>query len=327
MGMEQLLVFALVAIAAGGGFYALAYPSLSGGNRAQKRQRMISGSRAEARIAAAASRESASRRTQVAESLKQLEEREKQRRTPPLSVRLEQAGLDWSKRQFTVRSALLGVVLGVLVMVLVGTPLVALGAAFVGALGLPRWALNYLRKRRQNVFINEFPNAIDIIVRGVKAGLPLGDCIRMVAAEAQEPVKSEFRRLVEMQGIGIPMADAVERFYERLGLSEANFFAIVITIQQKSGGNLSEALGNLSRVLRERRKMQNKIQAMSMEAKASASIIGALPIMVGLGLYFLSPEYISMLWKTNLGLVMLGGCAIWMGAGIMVMRKMIQFDF
>jgi len=115
-------------------------------------------------------------------------------------------------------------------------------------------------------------------VRASKTGLPLGDCLKVIAAEAQEPVKGEFRAIMETQNVGLPLGDACTKLYERIPVPEANFFGIVITIQQKAGGNLSEALGNLSRVLRDRKKMKAKIQAVSMEAKASASIIAALPM-------------------------------------------------
>ena len=129
--------------------------------------------------------------------------------------------------------------------------------------------------RRMKKFIVEFPNAVDVIIRGVKAGLPLGDCIRVIAAEAAEPVRSEFRRIVEAQAIGLSVAEAVEKLHDSVPIAEANFFSIVINLQSKSGGNLSEALGNLSRVLRDRKKMALKIKAMSSEAKTSAGIIGA----------------------------------------------------
>ena len=122
---------------------------------------------------------------------------------------------------------------------------------------------------------------VDVIVRGIKAGLPLLDSLKIIALDSQEPIKSEFKAIVETQTIGMPIGEACGKLYERMPLPEANFFGIVISIQQKAGGNLSEALGNLSRVLRDRKKMKAKIQAMSMEAKASASIIGALPICVG----------------------------------------------
>jgi tight adherence protein B len=151
--------------------------------------------------------------------------------------------------------------------------------------------------------------------------------LKVIAIEASEPVKSEFRAIVETQTVGIPLGDACARLFERMPLAEANFFGIVISIQQKAGGNLSEALSNLSRVLRERKKMKAKIQAMSMEAKASATIIGSLPIAVGLLVYLTSPDYISLLWTTDLGRMMIAGCAVWMSMGIFVMKQMINFDF
>ena len=187
--------------------------------------------------------------------------------------------------------------------------------------------LSYLKKRREASFLGAFPDAVDVIVRGIKAGLPLLDCMKMIAVEAPEPLKSEFRSIVETQAIGIPLGEACGKLYERMPLPEANFFGIVVSIQQKAGGNLSEALGNLSRVLRDRKKMKAKIQAMSQEAKASAAIIGALPIAVMILVYITSPDYITLLFTEPLGRVMLAGCAIWMGMGVMVMKKMINFDF
>jgi tight adherence protein B len=172
-----------------------------------------------------------------------------------------------------------------------------------------------------------FPDAVDVIVRGIKAGLPLLDSLKLIAVDSVEPVRGEFRTIMETQTIGMPIGEACLKLYENMPVPEANFFGIVISIQQKSGGNLSEALGNLSRVLRDRKKMKAKIQAMSMEAKASASIIGALPIAV-MGLVWLtSPAYIELLWIEPMGRLMMAACGTWMFIGVMVMRKMINFDF
>jgi tight adherence protein B len=176
-------------------------------------------------------------------------------------------------------------------------------------------------------FLNEFANAIDVIVRGIKAGLPLGDCIRMIATETDEPVRGEFRKIVDAQSVGMSIADAVAKMPDRIPLPEANFFAIVIAIQQKAGGNLAEALANLSKVLRERRQMKGKIKAMSMEAKASAVIIGILPLAVMILTYLSSPEYIMLLFTDPLGNLILGASAVWMLIGTLVMRKMVNFDF
>jgi tight adherence protein B len=187
--------------------------------------------------------------------------------------------------------------------------------------------LSYLKKRREQNFLKSLPDAVDVIVRGIKAGLPLFESIKVVATDAPEPLRGEFLAIIETQAIGMPLGEACARLYDRMPVPEANFFGIVIAIQQKSGGNLSEALGNLSKVLRDRKKMAEKIQAMSMEAKASAGIIGSLPPIVMLLVYLSTPQYISLLWTHPTGQLMLVGCAIWMTIGILVMKKMINFDF
>ena len=203
----------------------------------------------------------------------------------------------------------------------------ALGFGFAAAFGVPFWLLNFLKARRESKFLNAFPDAVDVIVRGIKAGLPLLDSLKLIASDAPEPVRSEFRAIIETQTISLPIGEACLRLHDTMPVPEANFFGIVVAIQQRAGGNLSEALGNLARVLRDRKKMKAKIQAMSMEAKASASIIGALPVAVGSLVWLTSPAYIELLWTDPFGRVMIACSACWMGIGILVMRKMINFDF
>jgi tight adherence protein B len=238
-----------------------------------------------------------------------------------------QAGLDWAPQKFWIISGVLGAVAFGLAIMGSGNMLAAVGLAFAAGFGLPRWGVGYLKKRREKAFLKALPDAVDVIVRGIKAGLPLFDSIKVVAADAPEPLRSEFMSIIETQAIGMPLGEACGRLYERMPVPEANFFGIVVAIQQKSGGNLSEALGNLSKVLRDRKKMAEKIQAMSMEAKASAAIIGALPPAVMLLVYLTTPEYISLLWTHPTGQVMLVACVLWMTCGILVMKKMINFDF
>lgn len=322
--MQSLAMFFLATVAVGGLAWVFIYPALSGERKAEQRVATVAKAEPVARIARGQQK---SRRDVVEATLKEFEERHKKTKNPPLSVRISQAGLTWSKRQFMLVSAGIGIVM-FLVVFLSGAGLIAAATlAFAGAFGLPRWLLSYLKKRRETKFLNVFPDAVDIIVRGVKAGLPLLDCLKMITAESPEPVKSEFRAIVETQAIGMPLGDACGKLYEEMPLPEANFFGIVVSIQQKSGGNLAEALGNLSRVLRDRKKMKAKIQAMSQEAKASAAIIGALPIAVMILVYISSPQYISLLWTEPLGRVMLAASAIWMAMGVLVMKKMINFDF
>jgi tight adherence protein B len=322
--VQVIAVFFLVSVAFGGVVYVFLYPTLSGEKKAEQRLQSVAKTEPLARATRGPQK---SRRDTVEATLKDLEERHKKNKRAPLSVRIAQAGLSWSKRQFAFISAGMGVVAFV-VSSFFGTGLIIAAAiGFAGAFGAPRWLLSYLKKRREKKFLNGFPDAVDVIVRGVKAGLPLLDCIKMIALEAPEPLKSEFRVILETQAIGMPLGEACGKLYERTPLPEANFFGIVVAIQQKAGGNLSEALGNLSRVLRDRKKMKAKIQAMSQEAKASAGIIGALPIAVMTLVYLTSPQYISLLFTTSIGNMMLAASGIWMATGVMVMKKMINFDF
>jgi tight adherence protein B len=326
MKMQTIALFGMAATAVGGIAYVFIYPLLSG--ERQVEQRLANASRSEPVAARAKSRgREKSRREQVEETLKELDVKANKPKSLPLPMKLAQAGLSWSKTKFLVISGGLAVFAFLAVLIMVGSLLPAVGAAFAAGFGLPRWIISFLKKRREKKFLNHFPDGVDVIVRGIKAGLPLLDSLKIIALDAQEPIKSEFRAIVETQTIGMPIGEACAKLYERMPLPEANFFGIVITIQQKAGGNLSEALGNLSRVLRDRKKMKAKIQAMSMEAKASASIIGALPICVGTLVWLTSPDYIELLWMTDLGRMMMAGCACWMGIGVFVMKQMINFDF
>jgi tight adherence protein B len=325
MKLQTFAIAFMSAITLGGLAWVFLYPLLSGEKQAEKRRASF------ARTEPAARRidrsQQRSRREQVESSLREIEERAKKAQKQQITTRITQAGLSWTKQQFIIGSAVLGVLFFVApLMVGVGllpAALLGLSAGF----GLPRWVLNYLKKRREKKFLEALPDAVDIIVRGIKAGLPLFDSLKVVVADAPEPVKSEFRAIVETQSIGMPLGEACQRLYERMPLPEANFFGIVIAIQTKSGGNLSEALANLSKVLRDRKKMKAKIQAMSMEAKASAGIIGALPPAVMMMVYIMSPDYISLLWTHPTGRLMMAGCVVWMTMGVLVMKKMINFDF
>ncbi|WP_439370587.1 type II secretion system F family protein [Bradyrhizobium sp. DASA03120] len=325
MNMQVLALAFLATAAVGGIAWVFLYPLLSGERQAENRRASIA--RADAPATKQAEKSQRSRREQVENSLKDLEARRQQEKSVPLSVRLSQAGLDWTPQKFWIVSAVVAGVLFTAAMFVGGGLLGAAGLAFAGGLGLPRWALGFLKKRREGKFLQALPDAVDVIVRGIKAGLPLFESIKVVAADSPEPLRSEFLAIIETQAIGMPLGEACSRLYERMPLPEANFFGIVISIQQKSGGNLSEALGNLSKVLRDRKKMKEKIQAMSMEAKASAGIIGSLPPIVMFLVYLTTPHYISLLWTHPTGQLMLVGCVIWMSIGVMVMKKMINFDF
>jgi tight adherence protein B len=329
----QVLVIALAVLATlavGGVAYALFFNRVRGKSSAERRMEAVAERSGSAAVVVRAADAVARRRRSVQESLKEAEVREKakasKRTSPPLELRLQQAGLDWTKQRFFIFGMICGVGFFAIAWYLKAPILPAIGIGIAGAAGFPFWVVNFLRKRRFKAFVKEFVNAVDIIVRGVKAGLPLNDCLRIIASESAEPVKSEFRVLHERQTMGQSISEAIQGLPERIPLAEANFFAIAITIQQQAGGNLSEALGNLSRVLRERSKMRSKVKAMSMEAKASAWIIGSLPVIVGALVYLTSPDYITPLFTEQIGHVILIASAFWMSCGVFVMKRMINFD-
>jgi tight adherence protein B len=324
MSMQALALAFLAFTAIGGVAWVFVYPLLSGEKKAESRRASIARPEPTARQADKSQR---SRREQVEGSLKDLEARRLKEKSVPLSTRISQAGLSWSVQKFWIISGILAGVGFFIAFVVGGGVLGAAGIAFGAGLGLPRWLLGYLKNKREKAFLKALPDAVDVIVRGIKAGLPLFESIKVVAADSPEPLKSEFLAIIETQAIGMPLGEACARLYERMPVPEANFFGIVIAIQQKSGGNLSEALGNLSKVLRDRKKMAEKIQAMSMEAKASAAIIGSLPPVVMALVWLTTPDYIALLWTERLGQFMLLCCVAWMTIGVLVMKKMINFDF
>jgi len=269
----------------------------------------------------------AQRRKQVQDTLKEIEDKQKKARKKNLSLkaRIEQAGLTITLRTFWMVSAGTGALAAVFALVAGKGPLIALAATVTMGLGMPRWVIGFMRSRRMKKFSGEFANAIDIIVRGVKSGLPLGECLKIIANEAPDPIGEEFRELVEGMGLGVSIDDGLRRMFERMPLSELNFFGVVLAIQQKTGGNLAEALGNLSMVLRSRKMMREKISALSSEAKSSAGIIGSLPPGVFFLVYFTAPEYMGLMFTETLGRLMLLGGIGWMAIGVFVMKNMISF--
>ncbi|MBX9761099.1 MAG: type II secretion system F family protein, partial [Beijerinckiaceae bacterium] len=297
----------------------VAYPYLTSDPGVEKRKNAIASNRP-GRL-----EPDSQRRKNVAESLKLLDQRQAKVRVT-LEGKLAQAGLDWTKKHFFLFSAALGAASWFLILLFsMSLPLSLLGFV-IGGLGLPNWYLSYRKKKRLANFIEAFPNALDIIIRGVKAGLPLSECLKIIANESPEPLGPEFKNIIEAQQMGMTLSDAVQRLAQRTPCAESNFFAIALGIQQKSGGNISETLANLARVLRERKKMKMKIKAMSTEATASAAIIACMPPGVGLMVYLSNPDYISLLWTTTTGQVTLLISGTWMLFGVLVMRKMISFE-
>lgn len=325
--LVQISIIVLAAFSVGGLVYVVVTPFLSDERKASKRMAAVKLGQHSRAVRSGVPEVMNTRKKQVQQTIKELEAKQKSKKKVTLPSRLGRAGIDVPVRSFYIASVISGLIIGGVVFVTGSSPLVSLGSAVVGTLGFPRWLIGFLAKRRQKRFLDEFANAIDVIVRGVKSGLPLNDCLQIIAKETPEPVRGEFQDLVEQQKIGVPLAKAFERMIDRMPLQEVNFFAIVVSIQQQTGGNLAEALSNLAEVLRGRQRLQSKVATFSAEAKASAAIIGSLPPAVMMMVYLARPSYIELLWIEPLGKMMLAGSAIWMLTGALVMRKMINFDY
>jgi tight adherence protein B len=297
-----------------------------GDDKTAKRVQALAGDRGDKPRARSAADVAGVRRKQIQQTLKAAERQERKAKLT-IEARLRQAGLKLTVRNFWIVCAVLGVTVFLLAIILKAAILIALGFAFAAGFGLPRWVIGFLATRRIKKFTEEFPNATDVIVRGIKSGLPVHDCLKVIGRESPEPLAAEFRKLVESAGVGMSIEQALDKMYERMPTSEVRFFAIVLSIQQKTGGNLAEALGNLSTVLRARKLMVEKIKAMSGEAVASAGIIGCLPPGVMLMVFITTPAYMMPLFTDPRGHLLLLGAGVWMGTGIFVMRRMINFKF
>jgi tight adherence protein B len=321
-----LMILGVVAIGALG----LAFvPGVVGGGRADKRLKALtSGERASGRVARDDPRKRKNdRRKSLQDILDEQNQNTAKKKRVSLKKKIARAGMRISVAGFWRNAVIFGIIVFAVTFVL-GVPIhfaAVFGAAATYA--APMWYLGSRTKKYQARFLDEFPNAVESIVRGVQAGMPLNESMRLVASEAKEPVKTEFTRIVEQQAVVKNVAEAVPILFDRLPIAEVNFFVVVITVQQKAGGNLSEALSNLATVLRNRKKMKAKVKAVSSEAKASAGIIGALPFVVSILVSLVSPSYMTPLFTTPLGNLWLGVAGLMMCIGVFVMHKMIQFDY
>ena len=241
---------------------------------------------------------------------------------------LQQAGMQMEMSGFITMSVIVGCFAAALYFA-IGLPFAIAGvpaAGVIGAIGLPKLFLGVLAGRRQKAFTAHFAEAIDVIVRGVRSGLPVGETLNICSREFPGPVGEEFTKIVEGQRLGMTLDEIMTRGLEGMPTPEFKFFAIVLQIQKQTGGNLADTLENLSTVLRGRKQMKDKVKALSSEAKSSAAIIACLPFLVMGMLSIINPEYLMLLFTTKTGNYMVGGGAFWMLCGIAMMAQMINFD-
>jgi tight adherence protein B len=321
-----LMLIALLAVVAIAGLGFVFVGAGDGQAKTLKRVQTIAATGKVEKVRRSTTEVAANRRRQIVQNLRTVD-RAQRKQSLSLDARLSQTGLSISIQTFWIISAVLGVALMLAAIVFSHNLLIALALGAGAAIGAPRWTIGMLAARRRQKFTAEFPNATDIIVRGVKSGLPINECLKVIARESPQPLGEEFGRLVENMAIGLSTEQALEKLYTRMPTAEVRFFSIVLAIQQKTGGNLAEALGNLSSVLRARKLMVEKIKALSGEAVASAFIIGAMPPGVMILIQLMTPSYMAPMFHDPRGHTMLFGSVIWMGTGIFVMRRMINFKF
>jgi tight adherence protein B len=269
------------------------------------------------------------RRAEIARKLKEtnenINEKKGKNKKPTIQLLLEQAGLNITVKKYWIYSVSLMAVLVFLAKLAGFGPFPLLMVAVTGLLGIPRFIVRFITRRRQKKFLEEFPDALEAVIRLLKAGMPVSEAISMISREFTGPIGEEMSRIYDKQKIGIPMHEAALEATKRMPLTEMKMFATGLAIQAQTGSSLSEVLRNLAGVIRARFKLKRKIKALSSEAVASASIIGALPLLVMLGMYFANREYMMVLFETTTGNILLAGAGFWMLCGIVVMKIMINF--
>ncbi|MCA3561952.1 MAG: type II secretion system F family protein [Aestuariivirga sp.] len=331
LGSTEIVLMVMVALAVGSGLLALLLPFLDSNGAVARIKSVVSEPRrvnasSQPRSGRVIEGKNDNRRKQIKETLKQADARANKRKGLPLRLQISRAGLSISVLKFWLISVGCGV-LFFLIPLLIGFPTyVGALSAIAATFGLPRWFLSTLANRRQKIFREELADAVDVMVRGLKAGLPLSDAMKIIATESGPPIGPEFMEVVDGQRLGITIDQGLERMFDRMPIPEVSFLGIVIGIQSKTGGNLSETLGNLSRVLRDRKKLKAKVRSMSQEAKSSAAIIGAIPFLIIGALLLISPGYLDPLLSTTNGHLILAGAGVWMLIGVLIMRSMINFD-
>lgn len=247
-------------------------------------------------------------------------------RTEALALRLSRTGKSWTVRNYVY--ATLGLMVGIAAVVFTFSraPMLSLGVGLLVGAGLPHMVVNYLINKRTNAFVAKFPDGIELLVRGLRSGLPVTETLQIVSQEVPGPVGYEFKTIIDRIKVGKTMEDALQDTGDKLGIPEFNFFTITLAIQRETGGNLAETLSNLANVLRQRAQMKLKIRAMSSESKASAYIVGSLPFLVFGAIMVINPNYMSQFFVDDRLIATGLGAGVWMGIGVWMMSKMINFE-
>lgn len=322
MNLIQLL------LVAGGlmGLMILGYVLMSGKSPGKESQRRLEAVRYRHSDSTSTRVESQLKKAIAARKPKQFKVAGSGGRLEALAVRLNRTGKKWTLSQYLYASAGLVVVITLLLYLKTGAALLALGVGVLFGLGLPHFVVNHFIKRRTAQFNAKFPDAIELLVRGLRSGLPVAETLGVVGQEVPGPVGQEFRAVVERIRIGRTMEEALQETADKLGTAEFQFFVITLAIQRETGGNLAETLSNLSDVLRKRAQMKLKIRAMSSESKASAYIVGSLPFIVFGLIYWINPNYIGGFFEDDRLIITGLGGLVWMSIGAFIMAKMVSFE-
>lgn len=303
--------------------------ALSANREKERKSRMINVVRGSARGSEQGGKRAVSqdqRRADLAKKLKDTASEEKSHKSGnSLSEKIMQAGMEISVKKFWMSSAIFAVIATAAAWGIGLAKVVVILIAVTSFFGIPRLFLRIKAKRRQKKFMEDFADVLESMTRLLKAGMPVSESIKMVAREFTGPVGEEMSRVFDQQKIGVPLPEAILHAARRMPLPEMQMFATAVSIQAQTGSSLSEVLENLAAVIRSRFRLKRKVQALSSEAKSSAMIIGALPILVGGGMYLMNREYIEVLFIDPTGKFLLGGAVFWMCMGILVMRQMINF--
>jgi tight adherence protein B len=247
-------------------------------------------------------------------------------RLKALALRLHRTGKPWTLSQYAYASAGIALTLAIILFLKTGSAALSLGVGLLFGAGIPHMVVGFFVKRRSGAFTTKFPDAIELLVRGLRSGLPVSETLGVVASEVPGPVGEEFKLVTERMKIGKTMEDALQETADRLDTAEFSFFCITLAIQRETGGNLAETLSNLADVLRKRAQMKLKIRAMSSESKASAYIVGSLPFIVFVMIYWINPNYLGGFFTDDRLIVTGLGGLTWMSIGAFIMAKMVSFE-